>query len=93
MGCSRHDWMSSYVLIINSGLFAMSADDGRAKFTELPAGRYTVHAWHPQMQEQLSPLELDQALGDTNLQFQLTKPLADIPRQKALSDSDFLDGY
>jgi plastocyanin len=93
MGCNIHDWMSGYILVINSALFTSSAKDGWARFADLPAGDYRVSIWHPQMREQLAPVHVDGLATDRELRIQLTKKMAEVPRQKALDDFDFLEGY
>jgi len=93
MGCNIHDWMSGYVLVLDAVLFATSASDGWAHFADVPAGNYQVQVWHPQMRETLTPLQLEQRSTDHDLHIKLTKALAEVPRQKALDDFDFLEGY
>jgi plastocyanin len=43
--CDVHDWMSAWVLV-TEGPAAVSGADGRFAIAGLPAGRYTVLAWH-----------------------------------------------
>jgi plastocyanin len=49
IGCNIHDWMVGYVYVSESSYFAVTGADGRAALTGLPAGRYSVHVWHPQL--------------------------------------------
>jgi len=44
--CDVHPWMTGYVLVSSHPFFAVSADDGSFKIAGLPAGSYTVEAWH-----------------------------------------------
>ncbi|HEY4066044.1 MAG TPA: methylamine utilization protein [Burkholderiaceae bacterium] len=47
IGCNIHDWMLAYVVVLDSPWFAKTAADGHAEIAALPAGRYTLHVWHP----------------------------------------------
>ena len=44
--CDVHPWMTGYVLVSTNPFFAVTGDDGSFKITGLPAGSYTVEAWH-----------------------------------------------
>jgi carboxypeptidase family protein len=44
--CDVHPWMTAWVLVSTNPFFAVTGDDGSFKITGLPAGSYTVQAWH-----------------------------------------------
>jgi hypothetical protein len=44
--CDVHPWMTAYVLVSSNPFFAVTGDDGSFKITGVPAGSYTVEAWH-----------------------------------------------
>src|SRR5262245_23285443 len=44
--CDVHPWMTAYVLVSSHPFFAVTAEDGSFKITGVPAGSYTVEAWH-----------------------------------------------
>jgi plastocyanin len=44
--CDVHPWMSAYAGVLNHPFFAVTGDDGSFKIADLPAGTYTVEAWH-----------------------------------------------
>jgi len=83
----------SLPMLAAAALFATSGKDGWAHFADVPAGNYQVQVWHPQMREKLLPLNLEQRSTANDLHIKLTRPLAKVPRQKALDDFDFLEGY
>ena len=44
--CNQHPWMKSYVAVTRHPFFAVSAEDGSFTIKGVPAGKYTVVAWH-----------------------------------------------
>jgi len=52
--CDVHPWMSSYVGVVEHPFFAVSGSDGTFTIDNLPAGTYTIEAWHEKMGTQTS---------------------------------------
>lgn len=48
LGCNIHDWMRGYIYVADSPWFAQSDSAGHA-ILKMPAGRYSVRVWHPQL--------------------------------------------
>jgi plastocyanin len=46
IGCNIHDWMSGVILVLPTPYFAVTDSDGRFVVRDLPAGAYTLSAWH-----------------------------------------------
>jgi plastocyanin len=46
LGCNIHDWMSGVILVLPTPSFAVTDHDGRFVLQDLPAGTYTLSAWH-----------------------------------------------
>lgn len=44
--CDVHNWMSAYVGVVNNSYYAVSNDNGSFAIKGLPAGNYTLEAWH-----------------------------------------------
>jgi hypothetical protein len=44
--CNQHPWMKSYVGVMKHPFFAVSKEDGSFEIKGVPAGKYTVAAWH-----------------------------------------------
>jgi plastocyanin len=44
--CDVHPWMTGWVVVTDNPFFAVSADDGSFTINNVPAGSYTVEAWH-----------------------------------------------
>jgi plastocyanin len=47
--CDVHGWMSSYAGVLPHPFFAVSGADGSFAIKDLPAGTYTIEAWHERM--------------------------------------------
>lgn len=44
--CDLHPWMGCYLGVLPHPFFAVTGDDGRFTLENLPAGAYTIEAWH-----------------------------------------------
>ncbi|MBI2835417.1 MAG: hypothetical protein HYX76_13420 [Acidobacteria bacterium] len=44
--CDVHGWMNAYVGVLNHPYFAVSGKGGKFELNKLPAGTYTIEAWH-----------------------------------------------
>ena len=44
--CDVHSWMSAYCGVLSHPFFAVTAADGTYTIKDLPAGTYTIEAWH-----------------------------------------------
>jgi len=49
--CDIHADMAAFILVVPNRAFARPDAEGRFALPELPEGRYTVHAWHPDRPE------------------------------------------
>ena len=47
--CNVHGWMKGYVGVTNHPFFDVSGEDGTFEIRGLPAGTYTVEAWHERL--------------------------------------------
>ena len=44
--CDVHPWMTAHVLVSNHPFFAVTGEDGKFALKDVPAGKYTIEAWH-----------------------------------------------
>jgi plastocyanin len=47
--CDVHGWMSAYAGVLDHPYFAVTAKGGRFELKDLPAGTYTIEAWHERL--------------------------------------------
>jgi len=44
--CNQHPWMKAYVAVLSNSFFDVTDSNGSFEIKGLPAGRYTLVAWH-----------------------------------------------
>jgi plastocyanin len=72
--CDVHGWMNAYVGVLDHPYFAVTKDDGKFELKDLPAGTYTIVAWHEKLGTQDQKVTLgEKESKDINFTF---KPLA-----------------
>jgi plastocyanin len=47
--CDVHGWMNAYVGVLDHPYFAVTKDDGKFELKDVPAGTYTIEAWHEKL--------------------------------------------
>lgn len=47
--CDVHPWMNAYVGVVEHPYYAVSSEDGTFSIDKLPAGTYTLEAWHEEL--------------------------------------------
>jgi uncharacterized protein (DUF2141 family) len=50
--CNVHPWMAAYVGVVEHPYFGVTGDEGSFSLAGLPAGTYTIAAWHEKYGEQ-----------------------------------------
>ena len=66
--CNVHGWMNAYVGVTDHPYFATSAEDGTFAITGLPAGTYTIEAWHETLGTRTMEVEVTEA-GTVSVTF------------------------
>ena len=56
--CEIHSRMKAYILVVDSSVFDRASEDGGYRLAGVPAGRWTVKAWHPTKGEQQRIVEV-----------------------------------
>jgi hypothetical protein len=49
LGCNIHDWMLGYIDVVPTPWFVKSDASGQAELTGVPAGKYRLVLWHPDL--------------------------------------------
>jgi plastocyanin len=95
MGCNIHDWMSGYLLILDTPYFSKTDVNGKVSITLPETGQAKINLWHPQLtKHEKTEHEVELISKQLNkFSFQLTTPLKAIPKQESGEDFDFLDDY
>jgi len=71
--CDVHPWMSAYVGVMDNPFYSVTGDDGTFSLKGLPAGEYTVAAWHEKYGEQVQKIKVGDGEAKT-VDFKFTKP-------------------
>lgn len=56
--CDVHSWMRAYVGVVEHPYFAVTHDGGTFELKNLPAGTYTIEAWHEKLGAQTQTVTL-----------------------------------
>lgn len=67
LGCNIHDNMAAWVVVADTPWFARSADDGRARIDNVPAGNYRLRVWHPGLGANVEPVTSPLVVGATDV--------------------------
>jgi len=64
LGCSIHDRMTAYVVVVDTPYFATTDKKGRGALASLGAGKYSLRVWYPEMTSEPAPVPLTLAASD-----------------------------
>ena len=94
MGCNIHDWMTGYVLVVDTPIYGTTNSDGSIDFRNLRDGDYQVQIWHPKLKAIDKGIIQDVKVKQGEVfEYTLKSVLDPIPKQDGLSDFEFLDEY
>lgn len=94
MGCNIHDWMSGYLLVVNTPYFDKTDELGQASFNIEKQGNYNIVVWHPQMQVDNNRMVIKKNISKYNTHtFILKDEMESIPVQESADDFEFLSDY
>jgi hypothetical protein len=67
--CDAHDFMHAFVFVADHPYYALAGPDGSFEITDVPPGRYDIHAWHPYLGERMKVIEVGPA-SNTEIGFE-----------------------
>jgi plastocyanin len=78
LSCDVHPWMRGFVVVTDHPYFAVSGEDGSFKIEKVPAGKYTIEAWHTQFgmlkQESIEVKDGGEASANFEFKDSMTAP-------------------
>ena len=72
--CDVHPWMTAYVGVFDNPFFAASGVDGHFEIKDLPAGHYTLVAWHEVYGRREQPLTIADETKPVDVTFRYKAP-------------------
>ncbi len=94
MGCNIHDWMSGYLLILDTPYFDKTDESGRITFKDIIEGEYQLTIWHPQLNTPDHKIVQFVTLKTfKKLTIDVRNLIEKIPEQESNEDFDFLENY
>jgi plastocyanin len=94
MGCNIHDWMSGYLLVVDTPLFAKSDSQGQINLDIQQAGKYKLIIWHPQLDAENNRISREINFPvDNKISMIINNKILRISEQKNEEDFDFLSDY
>jgi plastocyanin len=68
--CDVHPWMAAYIGVVAHPFFAVSDEDGTFSIANVPAGTYTIEAWHEKLGTQTASVTVtDGAAAKADFSF------------------------
>jgi hypothetical protein len=61
--CDVHPWMNAWVAVMSHPFWAVTGEDGTYTIPNLPAGTYTVEAWHERLPGQTAQITVGEGEG------------------------------
>ncbi len=94
MGCNIHDWMSGYLLIVDTPLFGKTNDQGLIHFDLSHQGQYELVIWHPKLEaEQNRISRVVNWQQQKSMTIKVKNKIATAAAQQSDDDFDFLSDY
>ena len=72
--CDVHGWMQAFANVVTHPFFAVTKDDGTFEIKGLPAGTYTIEAWHERLGTQTQQVTISDGAPTVNAAFTFKPP-------------------
>lgn len=94
MGCNIHDWMSGYLLVVDTPYFNITNETGLVNFDVTHQGKYELILWHPLFANRTHNISSIQNIAqDTKIVLNVNNKNIKLPIQKPTDNFDFLSDY
>lgn len=94
MGCNIHDWMSGYLLVVDTPYFTKTDESGKAHLQLEQTGKYRITVWHPQFKsEDHIYNKIIEFKGDTIIEWSLSETLVVKLPEANTEEFDFIEQY
>jgi plastocyanin len=67
--CEIHEHMRAFIVVVDNPCFAVAKEDGSFTLPEVPAGRYTLVAWHESFEPVRVPVDVPAGGTRVDLKF------------------------
>lgn len=67
--CDLHGWMRAFANVVTNPFFAVTKDDGSFELHGLPAGTYTLEAWHEEFGRETQQITIADAAPTATAEF------------------------
>src|SRR5262249_27739641 len=70
--CDIHPWERSFLVVSDHPYFAVTDEDGAFAIADVPAGQYTLEAWHPRFGLRRFPVQVGEKPATVALAYEST---------------------
>jgi hypothetical protein len=67
--CDLHGWMTAWVVVTENPFFHISGEEGTFLITDIPAGTYTINAWHEILGSKSQTVTVGEGNAEINFDF------------------------
>jgi len=71
--CDVHPWMAAWISVMDHPYFDITEKNGRFRIDKIPAGHFTIEAWHEKLGTATESVNISQG-SDEEINFTFSKP-------------------
>ena len=69
LSCNLHRWMRAYANVVTNPFFAVTGANGAFELRGLPAGTFTIEAWHEEFGRQTQQVTISEGSPSSTVAF------------------------